>query len=111
MRGVIPRSLRPALAQYAERLGRVFGARLRDIRLFGSYARGDAHEDSDVDVLVVIDGLTDAEIGAVAGEVVPIIDQTGLPLAPLPMSTECFEALRSSGRLLAREIDDQGISL
>jgi predicted nucleotidyltransferase len=29
--------------------------------LFGSYARGDAEEDSDVDVLVVVDDMVEAE--------------------------------------------------
>jgi hypothetical protein len=32
-----------------------FGARVAGIRLFGSYARGEAHEESDVDCLVLLD--------------------------------------------------------
>jgi predicted nucleotidyltransferase len=31
---------------------------VRKLRLFGSYARGEANEDSDVNVLVLVDGLT-----------------------------------------------------
>jgi predicted nucleotidyltransferase len=31
------------------------------VRLFGSYARGDAEEDSDVDVAVIVDALTEPE--------------------------------------------------
>ncbi|CAN5749018.1 hypothetical protein BH24ACT3_BH24ACT3_13840 [soil metagenome] len=31
------------------------GPRLRDLRLFGSQVRGDDHEESDIDILVVID--------------------------------------------------------
>jgi uncharacterized protein len=85
--------------------------RLRDVRLFGSYARGDADEDSDVDVLVLVDGLTDLEIGTAAGEAAAVILASGLPLAPLPMSTERFDELRRRERLLARDIDVEGISL
>lgn len=33
----------------------LYGERLKGVYLFGSYARGDADEESDVDVLVVLD--------------------------------------------------------
>lgn len=32
-----------------------FGARIRDLRLYGSKARGDDHEESDIDILVLLD--------------------------------------------------------
>ncbi len=32
-----------------------YGARLREIYLFGSYARGEADDESDLDVLIVLD--------------------------------------------------------
>ena len=89
----------------------LFGDRLRSIRLFGSYARGEADEDSDVDVLVVVDDLTILEIGVVAGEAAPVIIESGLALAPLPMSTERLAALVRTGRGLALEIEREGITL
>jgi predicted nucleotidyltransferase len=108
---VIPPSLRPALQAYAERLRSIFGGRLRELRLFGSYARGEADEDSDVDVLVLVDGLTDHEIGVVAGEAAHVLIATGFLVAPLPMSTEGLDQLRRGERLLARELDTDGIAL
>jgi predicted nucleotidyltransferase len=33
-----------------------YGTRLRDVRLYGSYARGNAYAGSDVDILVVLAG-------------------------------------------------------
>jgi uncharacterized protein len=107
----LPPALKLALGEYRERLRALFGERVVELRLFGSYARGDAHEDSDVDVLVVIDSLTDLEIGAVAGEAAPVIQSTGLPLAPLPMSTVRLATLRQQGRALAGALDREGISL
>lgn len=107
----IPPSLRPALEAYAARLRAIFGERLRELRLFGSYARGEAHEDSDVDVLVLVDGLTDLEIGVVATEAAYTMIDTGVPISPLPMSTERLEQLRRGERLLAKDLDTEGIPL
>ncbi len=39
----------------AENLRRLYGGRLRKVILFGSWARGDAHPESDIDLLVVLD--------------------------------------------------------
>ena len=107
----LPVSLRPALAEYAERLCALFGERLVDVRLFGSFARGEANEDSDVDVLVLVQGLTDLEIGLAAGEVAPVIAKFGLPLAPLPMASEKLAEMRRQQRGLAQALDREGISL
>jgi predicted nucleotidyltransferase len=49
-------SLKPILAELKQRLTELYGERLSQLILFGSQARGDATEDSDVDVLVVLEG-------------------------------------------------------
>jgi len=36
-------------------LRELYGSRLKDVLLFGSWARGDAHPESDIDLLVVLD--------------------------------------------------------
>ena len=41
--------------QAAEELRCLYGDRLRQVLLFGSWARGDAHPESDIDLLVVLD--------------------------------------------------------
>lgn len=107
----ISSSVRTALERYRDRLRLRFGERLRAVVLFGSHARGQAHEDSDVDVLVVVDGLTSLEAWEAAGDVAPVAIETRLPLAPLPISTERLESLRKSERLLAQVIDSEGIAL
>ena len=43
-----------------------FGPRVAEIRLFGSYARGDATADSDVDCLVLLDQVDQDDDRAVA---------------------------------------------
>jgi hypothetical protein len=41
--------------QAAQELRSIYGDRLRQVILFGSWARGDAHPESDIDLLVVLD--------------------------------------------------------
>ena len=55
MRSVENPALRALLTEFRERLTAKFGGRLLELTLFGSYARGTAREDSDVDVAVVLD--------------------------------------------------------
>ncbi len=49
-----------AIAQaVADDLRTAYGKRLRQVLLFGSWARGDAHPESDIDLLVVLDRVDD----------------------------------------------------
>ena len=49
-------TVRTALDDALVALRDLYGDRLRQIVLFGSHARGEAREESDVDVLVVLEG-------------------------------------------------------
>lgn len=84
---------------------------MRGLTLFGSYAAGEADEDSDVDVLVLIDGLRDDEILEIAAVAAPLSIETGFDLSPLPMSTEHHARLLASARGIAAEIARTGIPL
>ena len=44
-----------ALREFSTRIRAALGANLRELRLFGSKARGDARPDSNLDVLMVVD--------------------------------------------------------
>lgn len=47
-------SIQPVLADLKKGLMALYGARLKKIILFGSYARGEATENSDIDILVLL---------------------------------------------------------
>ena len=47
--------IQPILDELKVGLKRIYGDRLRQVILFGSFARGEAEDDSDIDVAVVLD--------------------------------------------------------
>lgn len=51
--------IRPILEEFKWELQRIYGPRLKRLILYGSYARGEAEEGSDLDLLVVLDRADD----------------------------------------------------
>jgi predicted nucleotidyltransferase len=101
-----------AITRFQRALEERFAARLREVVLYGSHARGTANEDSDVDVLVVIDDLDDEEADAVARlayaiDADPRHEWAGIE--PLVMSTRHAADMRGRERLLMRDIDREGV--
>lgn len=51
----MPDCMRNILNQYAKEVLQVYGKSLQSVILYGSYARGDFTEDSDVDIMILVD--------------------------------------------------------
>ena len=98
-----------AVDEFAARVRSLFGERLVHLVLFGSHARGEATHDSDVDLLVVIDGFTSADGREIDGVVGDILTRTDVLLSPLALSAARYEELRARERRLVSEIDRDGI--
>jgi predicted nucleotidyltransferase len=100
---------RAAIAEFSSRARACFGPRLVRLVVFGSQARGEATEDSDVDLLVVVDQLTSADgrvVDAIVGDILTAMD---VLISPLLLSQARFDELRARERLLIAEIDREGI--
>jgi predicted nucleotidyltransferase len=61
MQALEQQKLNTVLSDFVADCRTVFGDKLNDVRLFGSYARGDHNEESDIDVMVILD-MSDAEV-------------------------------------------------
>lgn len=68
------------VAEFARELRQRYGEAVHEVRLFGSFARGGAHEDSDVDVAVVLDQETYERWRAQERPLVIGIEREGVPL-------------------------------
>lgn len=62
----IPDSKRRALESFVRILKGSYGDRIRKIILFGSVAKGEAEEDSDIDVLIVANEVSQKEISRIS---------------------------------------------
>lgn len=51
---IIVPALRPILSDFKTKMMSIYGNRLNKIYLFGSYARGEATQHSDIDLLVIL---------------------------------------------------------
>ena len=52
------KDIKPILNEAKERLQKIYGERLRGLILYGSYARGDATEGSDIDLILLLDDIS-----------------------------------------------------
>lgn len=100
-----------ALDDFCARVRARFGNRVSRIVLFGSRARGDVHEESDIDVCVVVDGITWQEARDVDEITGSILAEREVMLSPLVISTERMELLRRRERAIAEEIARDGVPL
>ena len=105
------RGVEGALARFGRLVRERFGEAVIDIRLFGSHARSDAHEESDVDVAVVLE-----EAGwEIRRTIIDLAADIGLEhdliLSPTVFDRETWERWRAQDRPLTRDIEQEGIPL
>jgi predicted nucleotidyltransferase len=100
---------RGAIDAFVTEARRRLGSDLQEVRLFGSRARGEGNEDSDIDLAVIVN-----RAGAERrDELLDLAFDLGLQypvrLAPLVLERPRLEALRQRERRLVHDIDRDGI--
>ena len=105
------KDIQPIIQEFTEQAKAHYGNRLSKIILFGSYARGEAHEDSDVDVMLL---LNDESVSA-NYEKTQIFDITwalfmkySIIISALPVSLQKYV---STNKALYRFVKKEGVSL
>ena len=54
MRREIPQTMKKLLVEVKKRLKEIYGDNLKDVILYGSYARGDFSQGSDIDLIILL---------------------------------------------------------
>lgn len=107
----LPAGPRAAAARFAEALRERYRGDVVCVRLFGSCARGEAHEGSDVDVAVVLEHLdwrTRCDVIDLATDIGLAHD---LRLSPTLLDRATFERWRMQQRPLVKDIEREGLAL
>lgn len=107
----LPQHLQDALHDFARRVRGSLGLRLQGLKLFGSWARGEARAQSDVDVWVLVD-FFDATTRAAPFEAAQeTFLEHGVDLTATVMDEREWQHLRGRERRMARDIEREGLSL
>lgn len=105
--GRLPEADQRDIKTFRDALRAEFGQRLRDIRLFGSKARGEWHEESDIDVLVLIDGCSWSD----RDWVLRAASSISLGIMPAVFDHESYHASRSRATGFYEEMRQESVRL
>lgn len=101
---------RAILDEIRPRLEQAFPKRLDQVLIFGSEARKEATAESDIDLLVVLDGPLEAgrDLRTIVDALYPLQLQIDRPIHALPAAAEKFHAGESA---LYRQVKQEGVAL
>jgi uncharacterized protein len=102
---------RAALLEFVAAARALLGDSLQDVRLFGSRARGEGHEYSDLDVALVVDAAGRARRHDVYDLAFDIGLAHGVDVAPLVIERARLDDLKARERRIARVLEEEGIPL
>jgi predicted nucleotidyltransferase len=90
--GNMPTDIEAIVHEAVTALRELYGGRLHEVLLYGSYARGEAHEESDIDLLVVLAEMDSpyAEIEYMGDAMWDLTEQYGVVVSVQPVSADRF---------------------
>lgn len=101
--------VRSLVRDFKSRLSARLGERLERVALFGSYARGRVGEDSDIDVLVLIDRLIAHDRWIAAEEAAALMMRERVVLSVLCLDVEEYRRQIERQKPLALDIQREGV--
>jgi len=85
------------LQEFRDKIEKLYGDRLKNIVLYGSYARNEANKESDMDLLIVLGGkvIPGKEIDKLIDIITDINLKYGVLISVYPVSEENFSTVNS----------------
>lgn len=86
--------IEPIVREFKQALQVLYGDRLHDVVLYGSYARGDYDDESDIDLMVLLNDETVdtyVEIRKITDVETDFMLKYGLPISPLPVAYKRYQ--------------------
>lgn len=106
----VPKKIRKILAETRQELEKKYAQRLKQMILFGSYARGDHSNDSDIDIILLLNKSN--SLSAERDIYLPITSRLSLKydkvISIIPMKVEEFKRKKTP---LILNVHKEGISL
>jgi predicted nucleotidyltransferase len=99
------------LTELKDTLKEKLGDRMERIVIFGSKARGDYDEESDIDLAIIVRGLTRETKNYILDTIANLEMKYFIPLSALVISKEDFERLKKRERRIALDIENEGIQV
>ena len=102
--------IKKIVKEFRKEIEKLYGKRLKDTILYGSWARGEATEGSDIDVLIVLEGKVTPgkEIDRIIDVITEINLKYGVLISVYPVSEEDFPTVNSPLLMNARR---EGVSV
>lgn len=109
----MPNVVQNLIEQYVVNIKKIYGSHLRQIILFGSYARGDFGPDSDIDIMILLD-MSDLELKVYSQELSYMTYDfnldNGIDIKPIAKSEDHFRKWIVNYPFYAN-IDQEGVIL
>ena len=90
-------TIRKSLAEFKKEIEELYGERLKDVVLYGSWARGKPTEESDIDLLIVLEGeiIPGLEIDRMIDIITDINLSYNVLISVYPVSEEDYATMNS----------------
>lgn len=108
---LLPERERSAVQVFVEHARQVYPTRIQQIILFGSKARGEGRVDSDIDVLLIVDGEDWRFRHAISGIAADVSLAYDVLIGPRVIDRERWIKMRRRGFTLYENVQADGIEL